>query len=137
MIYHKVILNISNIKVYLIITDRFERSIKDFPLLKAFIYKKPKEEIEEIMDSMTYTCKLDMIFGIKDKYYMMMRPEIINPEIAHESFHLVLRILGIYHTANGALMGNGEEIYAYMIQVIYEKIEEQIIKYRNKEIILD
>lgn len=131
MIYHKVILNIDNVKVRLIITDRFERSIKDFPLLKAFIYKKPKEKIEEIMDSMAYTCKLDMIFSIKDKYYMMMRPKISNSEIAHESFHLILRLLGVSNILSA------EEIYAYLIQETFEKIEEQIIKYRNKEIISD
>ena len=103
----------------------------DFPLLKTFIYNNSKEKIEDILDSMAYTCKIEMRIGIKDKYYIMMRPGISNSCIAHESFHLVLRILGIYHTANGALMGNGEEIYAYLIQETYEKIEEQIIKYKQ------
>ena len=134
MIYHKVILNINFTKVRLIITDNFEKSIEDFPLLRSFIYRLPEKKIEGIMDSVAYTCKIDTRV-INDKYFMMARPGIRNSEIAHEAFHLVLRILGIRHTANGALMGNGEEIYAYMIQEAYEKIEKQIIKYRNKEVI--
>ena len=125
MIYHKVILEISNVKVCLIITDRFDKSISDFPLLKTFIYNNSKEKIDDIMDSIAYTCKLEMRSSIKDKYYIMMRPGIRNCDIAHESFHLALRILGFKSITDG------EEIYAYMIQDIYEKIEEQIIKYNS------
>lgn len=128
MIYHKVILKISNEKVYLIITDRFERIINNFPLLRTFISKLPEKKIKEIMDSMAYACKLDTRL-MNDKYYIMMRPEIKNSSIAHESFHLVLRMLG------GKWILRNEEKYAYLIQEIYEKIEEQIIKYRNKGII--
>ena len=127
MIYHKVILEISNYKVCLIITNNFEKSIVEFPLLKTFIYSNPKEKIEDIMDSMAYTCKIEMRMGIRDKYYIMMRPEIKNSEIAHESFHFALRILG------GEWILRDEEIYAYLIQESYEKIEEQIIKYRNEK----
>jgi hypothetical protein len=131
MIYQKVILNISpdelNWKVCLIITNNFEKSVDEFPLLRTFIYSNPKERIEDIMDSMAYTCKIEMRIGIRDKYYIMVRPEISNSEIAHESFHLALRVLGISDILNG------EEIYAYLIQESYEKIEEQIIKYRHKE----
>jgi hypothetical protein len=127
MIYHKVILDIGNVKVCLIITNSFEKSVDEFPLLKTFIYRNPKEKIEDIMDSMAYACKLVMRIGIKDKYYIMVRPGIKNSEIAHESFHLVLRILGVSDILSG------EEIYAYLIQESYEKIEEQIIKYRNEK----
>jgi len=129
MIYHKVILKIANAKVCLIITNRFEKSIDRFPLLKTFIHNNPKEKIDEIMDSMAYTCKIQMRMGMNNKYYIMARPGIKSSEIAHESFHLALRVLGI----NDIL--SGEEIYAYFIQEAYEKIEKQIIKYRNKEII--
>lgn len=125
MIYHKVILEISNYKVCLIITNNFEKSIVEFPLLKTFIYSNPKEKIEDIMDSMAYTCKIEMRMGIRDKYYIMMRPEIKNSEIAHESFHFALRILG------GEWILRDEEIYAYLIQETFKKIEEQIIKTRE------
>lgn len=129
MIYHKVILEIGDfhyVKICLIITNSFEKSIEDFPLLKTFIYKNPKEKIEDILDSMAYTCKLTMRIGLSDKYYMMIRPEISNSEIAHEVFHLILRILGVSDILSG------EEVYAYLIQESYEKIEEQIIKYKNE-----
>jgi len=129
MIYHKVILEIGNVKVCLIITDNFEKSVEEFPLLKTFIYSNPKETIEDIMDSIAYNCKLIMRIGIKDKYYIMMRPGIKNSEIAHEMFHFVLRLLGVSDILSG------EEIYAYLIQESYEKIEEQIIKYKNKKTI--
>lgn len=127
MIYHKVILKVSNTKVCLIITEYFEKSINDFHLLKAFIYRLSKEKQNDIMDSMAYTCKIIIRAGLKDKYYIMMRPEISNSEIAHESFHFVLRFLGVSDILSG------EEIYAYMIQEVYEKLEEQIIKYRNEK----
>lgn len=126
MIYHKVILKISNIKVCLIITDYFEKSVNEFPLLKTFIYRNPKEKIKEIMDSMAYTCKIEMRIGLKDKYYIMTRPRISNSEIAHETFHFVLRMLGVRDILSG------EEVYAYLVQEVYEKIEEQIIKYNEK-----
>lgn len=125
MIYHKLILSIGATKICLIITDRFERSIDDFPLLRTFISKLPKEKIEEIMDSVAYACKINTRL-INDKYFMMMRPGIKNFELAHESFHLALRILG------GEWILKDEEKYAYLIQEIYEKLEKQIIKYKDK-----
>ena len=127
MIYHKAILEIGNTKVCLIITDRFDISVDNFPLLRTFIYRNPKEKIDDIMDSIAYTCKIEMRLGVQNKYYIMLRPGIKNSEIAHESFHLALRILGVSDIING------EEIYAYMIQEAYEKIEKQIIKYRDEK----
>jgi len=127
MIYHKVILKVSSVKFCLIITDNFEKSIKEFPLLRKFIYGLSKEKIEGIIDSMAYTCKIEMRMGLKDRYYMMMRPRIKNSEIAHEVFHFILRMLGVRDILSG------EEIYAYLIQETFEKIEEQIIKYRNEK----
>lgn len=129
MIYHKVILEISNTKVCLIITDRFDISVEKFPLLKTFIYRNPRAKIDDIMDSMAYTCKIEMRLGVQNKYYIMLRPGIKNSEIAHESFHLALRILGVSDIVIG------EEIYAYLIQETCEKIEKEIIKYRNKKVV--
>ena len=111
-------IEVEGVNVVILISSSFPTVIKKFAVLSAFVNKLSLREQEVIMNGTASTCQIRMKYGIPDRYYMLFKPIALTNHqyVAHEAFHLALRILG-----RTKIMAQ-EEKYAYLIQQIYEKI---------------
>lgn len=104
-----------------IFSDTVLSGMKDAGLFKKY-YKYIGSENESKSDAKDFlkSCDGMFVYLAKDDYYVvLLELDIVTSVIAHESFHLVCKVLrekGIY------LSEDTEEAYAYTLDHVVEKI---------------
>jgi hypothetical protein len=117
----------ASIKV--IICDNIYKVFNRGIYLRGFYNSLSDRDRNKIYTSAGTTVKLTKRLG-NALYYVVLKRDVDTSIIAHEAFHLVMRIMGGERNMNRIINDNEEE-YAYLLQESFRKILTLYNKYNH------